>query len=302
MSDLRLRRYSNQAPETQLNGAISASATSLTVVTSNGFPSAPFTIECEGEIMLVTDVAGLVFTVQRAYDGSIPAAIHPDASTIKHVLTADDFDHQSREVIHSPLWGTHDDEFDDSTNSLTKVLPSGTATFTEAYGVHSALFTGQSTNDVVGSVKSIATLGVSLGVQTSIRAMAASNYVYAGPVFSSGSTTTDSVVWLHAIITSSGNISVALRSGTFTNVSTSHFSFAVSPLLADRLHMRLNWVGVNQYRGWFSIDGVSWTDFGQGVFVILGINPPTRFGAGVSSWGTSGDKLAAFDYLRIIEI
>lgn len=299
MADLELRRYSNLAPETTLNGSITDSATSLTVDGASGFPAVPFTIEIEGEVMLVTDKSGNDFTVTRAYDGSISPFPHGDGATVKHVLTADDFDHRWQDVIVTPNYDDLDDEFDDGDNSgLAGVTPSGSVTWTESNGVLSAKFSGQSTNDCVAKVKTISTLGIGSGVQTAVRMMADSDFVLAGPLFSSGGTTTDSVVWQSPYQQNTAAPVTALRSGTFTNVNTTHYTDQFG-IVGGWLHMRLVWVGVNQFRAWYSIDGVSWTDFGKGAYVITGINPPTRMGVGVSAWGGSADKLATFEYLRI---
>lgn len=301
MSDLPLRRYSNQAPETALNGSITASALTLDVDTASGFPDPPFTIEVEGEVMLVTDVAGLTFTVERAYDGSVPAAVHPDDAVVKHVLTADDFDHRWQDVIVTPNWdSTVDDEFDDQDASTLGQVSLGTTAWTEANGVLSCLYSGQTTSQVAARVQTLSTVGIGSGVQSAVRIMAATDSARAGVLFSSGGTTTDSVVWQYATLSpSAATLTLGLRSGTFNVASTQHISISMEPMVSGWIHMRLVWVSVNTFRAWWSPDGVSWSHFGQGNFTITGINPPTRMGVGVSAVNGSGDKMATFEYLRI---
>lgn len=296
---LKLRRYSNRAPSTTLDGAISATATSLTITGGSGWPETPFTIEIEGEVLLVTDVSGLNWTVERAFDDSVPAAVHPDASVVKHVLVADDVRYRWQDVIVDRPYGSLDDEFDDNDDSgMATVQPSGTTSWTEANGVLSAVTKSQSSADCCARVYTLSTLAIGSGVQTAVRMMADDNYVMAGPLFSSGGTTTDSVVWQMPYQQNSGIPVISLRSGTFANIGTTHYSDAFG-MIGGWLHMRLVWVGINQFRAWYSLDGVGWTDFNKGVFAITGINPPTRFGVGVSSWGGTTDKLATFEYLRI---
>ncbi len=63
--------YSNIAADTKLNGAITNVATSLTVVSSTGYPSTPFNIEIGSEVIRVGSKAGLVFSsLTRGYDAS----------------------------------------------------------------------------------------------------------------------------------------------------------------------------------------------------------------------------------------
>ena len=302
MADLQLRRYSNQAPETTLNGSVSVTDTSLAVVTASGFPAAPFTIEIEGEIILVGAKSGTTLSsLQRGYDGSIPAEAHPDGATVKHVLTANDFTHRWQDTVVSRDWGDLDDEFDDGDHSaLASVRPSGSVTWTEANGVLSAVFSGQGNADCVAKVKTISTLGIGSGVQTAVRVGAVNNYAMAGPIFSAGGTTTDSVVWQFAYLapTTDAYIHFDLRSGIFSNVNVTSFSDG-GLWSSGWIHMRLVWTGINSFRAWWSTDGVSWTDFGKGAFSITGINPPTRMGVGVSSWGGATQATASFEYLRV---
>ena len=303
MSDLQLRRYSNQAPDTILNGAISNTATSLTVTVASGFPDPPFTIKIDNEVMLVTAVSGFDFTVTREYDGSDPAASHADGAEVKHVLTADDFGHRWQDVIVTPGYDDLDDEFDDGDHSgLTKVTPTGTVDWTEANGVLSAVANGQASADAAAAMRTLSTAAIGSGIQTAVRVAAVTNYIMAGPIFSSGTTTTHNVVWQFMYLTpdSYDRPTYSLRSGTFDNISATAFN-DVAAISSGWLHMRLVWVGVNVYRAWWSVDGVSWTDFGKGQYVITGVNPPTHMGVGVSSWGSSTDSLATFEYLRIWE-
>ncbi len=297
MSDLVLRQYGNQSPlGIKLNGGIDASQLTMTLTGTAGFPGVPFTVECENEVMLVTNITGFVATIERAYDGSLPG-IHPDTADVEHVLTADDFNHQPRTVTYSPPFGDEDVEFDDATDGLTDVTI-GTADWTVANGTLSGVISGQATNEVFGKIKSIASLPIGSGVQTAVRVMATDDFIKAGPILASGFTTTDDIAWQHMSLGLT-TLTADVRSGTFAVASTSDFSNSFESSV-DRIHMRLIWVAVNQFRAWWSVDGVGWTDFGEGIQTITDVNPPTYFGVGVSAWGGSGDKLASFDYIRIV--
>lgn len=300
MSDLKLRRYSNQAPETTLDGAISAADQSLTITGGSGWPSVPFTVRIESEVVLVTAVSGNDWTIEREYDDSIPASVHPDGSTIKHVLVADDFDHRWQDVLVTRPYGDTDDEFDDGDHSGLAKVTLGSTAWTESNGILSCLFSGQSTDETAAALESLSTIGIGSGVQTAVRLMTREDTANAGPIFSSGGTTTDSVIWQHAsLVPGSSELNLVLRSGTYADTSTSHFSVTMDPMIGGWIHMRLVWVSVNTFRAWWSPDGISWSDFGQGSFAIAGVNPPTRMGVGVSARGGSGDKIASFEYLRV---
>lgn len=80
-------QFSNNATST-LNGAISGVATTLTVTSAAPYPVGPqFRILIDTEIMLVTGVAGPVFTVTRGAEGT-SAAAHSNGASVRHVLTA----------------------------------------------------------------------------------------------------------------------------------------------------------------------------------------------------------------------
>lgn len=82
-----MERLANNATST-LAAALSSGATSLTVAAAAAFPNAGnFRIKIDAELLLVTAVAGNVFTVTRGAEGTTAAA-HTSGSAVKHVLTA----------------------------------------------------------------------------------------------------------------------------------------------------------------------------------------------------------------------
>lgn len=81
-----MEQFANNA-ETTLNGAINNSVTSITVISASGFPgSEQYRIRIDDELMLVTAVAGLSWTVTRGAEGTV-AASHNDGSRIRLIVT-----------------------------------------------------------------------------------------------------------------------------------------------------------------------------------------------------------------------
>jgi len=71
--------------ESTLDGGITDTATSMTVVADN-FPVVPFHVTLEDEIVKVTEKAGLVFTIVREQEGTTGAA-HADGTAVRLHLT-----------------------------------------------------------------------------------------------------------------------------------------------------------------------------------------------------------------------
>jgi type II secretory pathway pseudopilin PulG len=67
--------YRTDTPTTSLAGAVTDTATALTVASTTGFPTAaPFRIKIGGEILLVSAVSGSTWTVSRGQDVTTPTA------------------------------------------------------------------------------------------------------------------------------------------------------------------------------------------------------------------------------------
>lgn len=97
------RYYSSTAVETTLTSSVSNSATTLPVASTSGFPAqTPYTLILdEGtvneEVVSVTAVASLNLTVTRGVDGT-SAVTHGNGSTVKHGVSARDFDEPNAHV------------------------------------------------------------------------------------------------------------------------------------------------------------------------------------------------------------
>ena len=84
-------QYTNDA-STTLNGVVAAGDATITVSSTTGFPGAGyFRIRIDNEILLVTSVAGVTWSVSRAVEavsGVQAAASHASGNLVTHVLTA----------------------------------------------------------------------------------------------------------------------------------------------------------------------------------------------------------------------
>ena len=91
---MAVRNYSNTAGVTTLASSASAGASSITVSAAVGYPSAPFYITigrgtASEEVCLVTNVAGVIWTVTRGQDGTVAYA-HDAGATVEHTVVAAD--------------------------------------------------------------------------------------------------------------------------------------------------------------------------------------------------------------------
>lgn len=90
------RNYTNAAPPQALGGGgVDDNDTVLTVPSTSGYPTVPFTIGAERggdfeEVMLCTAKAATTFTVTRGYDGTVPVA-HAAGVSIEHCVAAIDY-------------------------------------------------------------------------------------------------------------------------------------------------------------------------------------------------------------------
>jgi len=81
-----VEQFANNATTT-LNAGITASATTLTVVSATLFPTSPqFRILVDNEVMLVTAVSGTTFTVSRGQENTT-ANSHLSGATVSQILT-----------------------------------------------------------------------------------------------------------------------------------------------------------------------------------------------------------------------
>lgn len=118
-------KFANNASST-LNGGIDNDDTSLTVTSATTFPSDPqFRIKVENEIMLVTGVAGAVFTVVRAQEGTT-AASHSNGVAVDHIVTAGSLTQALTDSLYLAGWQTaYEVDFTALTSSGSTVISNG---------------------------------------------------------------------------------------------------------------------------------------------------------------------------------
>jgi len=108
-------QYANN-PQTTLSGAVTAGATSISVVSAAGFPArGKFTIIVDTEIMLVTGVAGLTWTVVRGSEDTAAAA-HNNNAVVTGILTKASF--LGAHVIDVRAYGAAGDGVADDTAAI----------------------------------------------------------------------------------------------------------------------------------------------------------------------------------------
>jgi microcystin-dependent protein len=89
------RNYSNTAPPVALTVAVNTTATTLTVASTTGYPSAPFLLGIERgtsneEVVYCTGTTSTTFTVVRGYDGTSGKS-HNLGSIVEHTVAALDY-------------------------------------------------------------------------------------------------------------------------------------------------------------------------------------------------------------------
>lgn len=92
---MALRNYSSTAAQATLSAGVDASATTLSVSATTGFPATPFVLAVDAdaaaqELVLVTNVAGTSLTVTRGYDSTV-ASSHSTGAVVQHSHAAIDF-------------------------------------------------------------------------------------------------------------------------------------------------------------------------------------------------------------------
>jgi len=151
-------KYANN-PQTTLAGAITVGDTSLSVASGSAFPATgQFTIIVGAEIMLVTGVAGTIWTVQRGYDGTAAAA-HNQNAIVTGILTRASF--LNALYFDVRAYGAVGDSVTDDTDAIqaaiTDAFNAGGGTVVLPPGDYKVSSTLQTPLDVSGSLKLMGT-------------------------------------------------------------------------------------------------------------------------------------------------
>jgi len=111
---MTIRNYANNAATTTLSSGISDSDTSATIADATGWPTAPFTIYVDSEVIYVGGRSGTsLSSMSRGYD-STTAASHSGGATVDVVVIAEDFTWDAERNLNfgKVTTDTPDDNFD----------------------------------------------------------------------------------------------------------------------------------------------------------------------------------------------
>lgn len=297
------RNYSNTATQTFLTAGIMGAVTSLTVNSASGYPDPPFTIRCEAEIILVGAKSGTTFSsLTRGFDGTT-ATPHAFGAVVEHRAVRDDFSFRRIDPVNDKTsTNVFSDHFDnDSLDSAWQsIVPSGSVTWTEKKDVVSVKCANQTANDCAALVKTIGALTYPVVVTTAVRWMSVPNSLMVGLVFTDGITSSSNAIWGFAEVDTTVGFTHTFRSGTLTNIATTLITEREVNPFGGWLYQRLIWRATNTWSYEISPDGVSWTDYGNGLETVS--LTPTHFGFGVSSWGSTVDQIATFEYFDMTDV
>lgn len=297
------RNYSNSAVATALASGITPSATTLTVNSASGYPTVPFTIRCEFEIILVGAKSGTTFSsLTRGFDGTA-AVSHTAGALVEHRAVAEDFSFRRIDPVNDKTsTNSFSDHFDDASlaSAWQSVTPTGSATWTEGKDVLSVKCVSQASQDCAGLIKSLGALSYPVVLTTAIRQLSVPNFGMAGLLFSNGVTSAANVIWAMPYFDTSAGFNHSFRTGTFDNISSVIITERRNQMWSGWLYQRLIWRATNTWSYEVSPDGVTWTDYGNGneTFAMT----PTHFGFGVSSWGSTLDQIASFEYFDVSDV
>lgn len=199
------------------------------------------------------------------------------------------------ETVHAD-----DDFFLDGTVGGTAITPTGTATWTESRDLLSVKTDSVAASDAAVRAFTLTPTTTPVTVETSMRLLLTGGNAYAGICFTDGTASSSNFAGC-GIQLFGGAIYLKQNGGTVTNIAITNTNVDIvengGP--QNRLYLRCVWTAANTFENAWSLDGVSWSDFGGGSFSVT--MTPTHFGPYLNNQGSTADNLASFDYLRINE-
>lgn len=195
----------------------------------------------------------------------------------------------------------HDDDdfFDDATLSGTAVTPTGTATWTEKRDLLSVLATSVSSGDAACRLWALTPTSAPVTIETRVKWGVVENNTI-GLCFTDGTTATDEIAACAIEYFGDYNLYFKELAGTITSFNSGVNNNAdILRRSSDVIYMRCVWTAANTFENSWSLDGVSWHDFGAGSFSRT--MTPTHFGLFVCTNGDADPILASFDYIRVNE-
>jgi hypothetical protein len=118
-------------PATTLSGGINSAVTTLTVVSSTGFPAAAtgvsqFRVIIGSELLIVTNVSGATWTVTRGAESTVAAA-HLNGDAVTHVVTAASVNSLGPHAVTPEAFGAAGDGAADDTAELQAAVTAAVA-------------------------------------------------------------------------------------------------------------------------------------------------------------------------------
>jgi hypothetical protein len=300
---MALEQFSNNAVTT-LDGAVDGSTNpvSVTVDDASDFPtSGNFRIIIDTEILLVTAVAGNVFTCTRAQEGTTIAA-HSDGAAVTHLLTAASL----RAIVERHSWWPYqrftptgvDDEFDDENFSGWTAVGTAPIPSTTEYQSQLAIYhPGGDTSEKHYAWMKSATVSVGDYIEICFRvASHHTPHAALSLIFANGATYGAGTQMVCTWIPSNGVLYTANMTNYNNWVET---STPTQYQYMQRTHqfLRLTMTATNTWKVSVSVDGVYWATISSGTVFAL---TPTHVGFGVSRWGASAgtEGVYSIEYFR----
>lgn len=183
----------------------------------------------------------------------------------------------------------------------TPILPSGSHTLTEANGLLSVHYNGQSTADLAGILKPLTGFAIGDSIQTAVRMMTTgANWAMAALILADGDLASSNAIMAFYEVGGSGANEIVTRTGSMGTVGA---DIQIETAVMDgrsifgALHMRLLWVSANTFRLEISPDGVNWDAFTMADSART--LTPTHGGIGWSVWGGAGVRINTFEYFKV---
>lgn len=245
------QQYATNVPQTTLTGLINPTATVMSVQSSAGWPSVPFTAVLDigtssQEPVDVTAVVGTTWTVTRAIDGTV-GMTHSVGATVTHGDIGRDFrearTHMDATTAQHGLGGGVSFVGDTTTQNLSnKTIVAGTYSGAQAMGSGAWTGTGTLTETALGFS------GIASSVQAQTTRFVGtfssglSGATAAGPAtgtFALGDTIYDTFFQTYWVCTSAGTPGTWLPSGGFARIGyTNAGSLNIPPWAST---VRLTW-------------------------------------------------------------
>jgi hypothetical protein len=303
---MALRELFTNNGESQLDGAINDSVTSITVDNGSSFPLANFRLIIEDEILFCSSRSGTTLTVRRGAESTTPSS-HADNTPVRHIFTAGALDAYREDLFASLGYGrrptsgnTYGDEFDDESFTGFTQVESGSGPFvvvTERDHMASIYHPGGAAGaQFTAFMKNVGSRSSGDWISVCFRDFCPTqSYPIFGLFFSDGATYNSGVQagfqWSQAEDAMVMRGMTGFDNATFSSTVTMDASVDMS-----QIHLKLEYRGTNQYHAYVSGDGVNWIKF------FNNSNPctltPTYAGFGITTWGGSLPYVASVKNFR----